>query len=94
MSISVESMGQDEDDWCMACADDGRSRHIDPNRAELRVVADPISTEREGGVIHLCPKHALLLWNALGAMLMMRDPHLLKIGRGPEATKAGKELIK
>lgn len=94
MSISVESTGPNEDDWCMACADDRRSTHIDPNRAELRVIADPVSIEREGGAICLCPKHALLLWNALGAMLMMHDPRLLKTGRGPEFTKAGKELTK
>lgn len=94
MSISVETEGIDSDDWCMACADDRRSTHIQPERAELRVVADPVSNTREGGVIYVCPRHALLLWNALGAMLMMREPRLLKMGRGPEASKAGKELIK
>jgi hypothetical protein len=92
VSICVETMDRNEDAWCMACADDRRSHHITPERAELRVVADPVSLQRDGGVLRLCPRHALLLWNALGAMLMMREPHLLKRGRGPEFTKAGKEL--
>lgn len=94
MSISVERMNRDADDWCMACADDRRSTHITPERAEFRVVADPVSIKRDGGALHLRPRHALLLWNALGAMLMMREPRLLKMGRGPEFTKAGKELTK
>jgi hypothetical protein len=93
VSISVETMDREADDWCMACADDRRSHHISPERATFRVVADPVSIERDGGAIYLCPRHALLLWNALGAMLMMREPRLLKMGHGPEFTKAGKELI-
>jgi len=91
MAIGVESADRDVHHWCMACAE-GES--YKPGRAEFRVVADPVSAVREGAAIELCPRHALLLWNALGAMLMMREPKLLRMGHGPQISKAGATAIK
>lgn len=92
MSITVTTDGLDDTDECMACK---RQHGCDGDRAELRLVADPENHDREGAQLVLCPAHALRMWNALGAMLMMREPALIKCVRtgAAEMTKAGKALL-
>lgn len=87
MSISVESDYRTRFESCRGCKYD---RHTAMDTREIAVFAlsDSDST------LYLCPAHALFLWNALGAMLMMHEPPLLKRGSGPEVTEVGKEMIK
>jgi hypothetical protein len=82
-------------DRCHACASESSQQ---PSPPEFRLSADPEERYRDGSTMQLCPAHAIRMWNALGAMLMMHDPPLLRaVGSGPQrgvtASSAGKRLL-
>lgn len=82
MSVTVETTTEER---CVGCTDD-------PTKASHRLSAS--GRHGAGGAIPLCPAHAIRMWNALGAMLMMHDPPLLKtVGGGALPNAAGKKLL-